>query len=285
MPVWNGEQYLREAVDSLLAQRFGDFELVVVDDGSTDSSPSILTSYRDPRLRVIRLEHSGLVRVLNVGVAQAGAEWVARQDADDISHPLRLEKQWRAVRRVPNVVLSYTNVQMMEGIRLGRVDGHFPRSRALLAMKLCWQNPFTHSSVLFRKTAFETVRGYDPQDRHGEDYSLWGRLLEVGDVASLAEPLLTYRVHPTSDSRKNPTLLQQYTTEIALRHCRRFMQLSDEEAKRAFRILCIPRSERPWSEWLWFLRYCAPRLRWKSAELYAWLGAQTLAALSANGGR
>ena len=89
MPVWNGEKFLAAAVDSLLAQTFTDFELLVVDDGSTDATPEILRAYSDPRLRVVRLDHAGIVVALNHGLAQARAEWIARQDADDLSEPRR----------------------------------------------------------------------------------------------------------------------------------------------------------------------------------------------------
>ena len=92
MPVWNGERYLREAVDSILNQTMDDFELLVIDDGSTDSTPDILRSYADPRLHVHRLEHAGIVVALNHGLTHARAEWIARLDADDISQPVLAAK-------------------------------------------------------------------------------------------------------------------------------------------------------------------------------------------------
>ncbi|HEY5345943.1 MAG TPA: glycosyltransferase family 2 protein, partial [Verrucomicrobiae bacterium] len=110
MPVWNGEKFLAAAVDSLLAQTFSDFELLVIDDGSTDRTPEILRAYADPRLRVLRLDHGGIVVALNHGLSQAGADWIARLDADDISLPRRLELQWQAVNRRPRTVLCHTAV-------------------------------------------------------------------------------------------------------------------------------------------------------------------------------
>ena len=279
MPVWNGEKYLREAIEGILAQTFGDFELVVVDDGSTDSTPEILASYRDPRVRIIRLDHLGLVEALRYGIAQARAEWIARQDADDISRPARLQKQWNASVRRPGAVFSYTGVRMIGETSQGRKTGHFPRSRALLAMKLCYQNPFTHSSVLFRKTAFREASEYDQRDYPAEDYALWGRMFEIGEFVGVAEPLVSYRVHASSVSGTNAAVMKQYAVGIALRHCCRFMQLSYEEAVRTFEILTTAPENRSWSEWLWFSRYCVPRLRWKSAELYAWLGSETVRVL------
>src|SRR5580698_3447780 len=99
MPVWNGETYLAATLESVLTQTFTDFELIVVDDGSTDATLGILKSCPDPRLRVFQLEHGGIVKALNHGLAQARSEWIARQDADDISLPRRLERQWNAVCR------------------------------------------------------------------------------------------------------------------------------------------------------------------------------------------
>ena len=95
MPVWNGEKFIAAAVDSLLAQTFTDFELLVIDDGSTDHTPEILRGYTDPRVRIFRLDHAGIVVALNHGLAQARADWIARLDADDLSLPRRLELQWQ----------------------------------------------------------------------------------------------------------------------------------------------------------------------------------------------
>lgn len=284
MPIWNGEKYLREAVDSIIAQTFGDFELLALDDGSTDSTPEILASYRDPRVRVVRLDHVGLIPVEKIGVAQARAEWIARQDADDISHPARLEKQWKAVGRRPKAVFSYTGVQRIGEISPDRQRGRIPRSRALLAMKLCCQNPFTHSSVLYRKTAFRAAGEYDQRDYPADDYALWGRMFETGEFVGVAGPLVTYRVHASSVSSVNAVAVNQYAVGIAVKHCCQFMQLSPEEGTRAFGILAMAPEKRVWSEWFWFLRHCVPRLRWKSAELYTWLGWQTLKVLRSIGG-
>lgn len=275
LPVWNGEQYLSEAIGSILAQSFEDFELIVVDDGSTDSTPGIISSFRDSRLHPIRLPHLGLVAALNAGIDQAQAEWIARQDADDVSHPDRLQKQWAAIQRCPTAVLSHTGVDIIEGESKRRLPGVFPKSQAWLALLLCTHNPITHSSVLFKKSAAQSVAGYRGADYPAEDYALWGRLLEVGTIVGTAEPLLTFRIHPSSVSRSNALAQSQQTIDIALSHCCRFMRLSPEEAVRAHRVLTTPPSQRAWNDWLWFMRHCVPRLRWKSAELYAWLGMQT----------
>lgn len=279
MPVWNGEKYLREAVDGIIAQTFSDFELLVLDDGSTDSTPDILSSFRDPRIRTFRLAHGGCAVARNIGVTKAQGEWIAPHDADDISHPLRLQKQWDAVHRRPSVVFSYTGMTFAGDVPPGAAPGRVVRSRALLAMKLCYMNPFVASSVLFRKTAFEATNGYDQEKSPSEDFSLFGELIEMGDAVGVPDALVKYRVHAASLSRTNAVRQRERAAEIAQQHCHRFMQLSSEKALRAFNILRTPSENRSWSEWLWFLRHCVPRLRWKSAELYAWLGSQTVRVL------
>ena len=141
MPVWNGERYLRAALDSVFAQSFADFELVVVDDGSTDRTSDILGSYSDSRLITHRLEHAGIVTALNFGTSVARGEWIARQDADDISQPERLATQMKAVRARPDAVLSYTDVALVGEDARGIKPARFPRTKAFLALRLCYQNP------------------------------------------------------------------------------------------------------------------------------------------------
>src|SRR5207302_7996523 len=163
-PVWNGEAYIAAAIESILRQTFRDFELIVVDDGSTDRTKEIVGSLKDSRIHLHNLDHAGIVHALNHGVSHARAEWIARQDADDLSMPTRLEEQWAAVRENTDAVLSYTDVEVIgEGKDIvGRA--RFPKSKAFLALRLCYQCPITQSTVLFRKKTFQEVGGY----RHEE---------------------------------------------------------------------------------------------------------------------
>jgi glycosyltransferase involved in cell wall biosynthesis len=274
MPVWNGEKYLGEALGSVLSQSFTDFEVVIIDDGSTDSTPEILSGFRDSRLRIFRIEHAGLVGALNFGVQQAQARWIARHDADDTSHPLRLEKQWEALRGRKGSVLSYTGRWLKNEEQIRRSPEHLPRTRALLALKLCFENPITHSTAVFNKPAFQAAGGY--YNERSEDYSLWGRLAEAGDTVAVAEPLLTLRLLPGSDSKVHTHRNRESAEQIGLKHCARFMRLSPAEAALAHRLLSSPSGPRPSRDWMWFLRHCVPRLRWQSLELHAWLASQTL---------
>ena len=275
MPVWNGEAYLREAIDSILFQTFTDFELIIVDDGSTDGTAKILASYHDARLRVFRLDHAGIVVALNFGIAQAKAEWIARQDADDVSLPHRLEAQWKALQLNPHAVLAHTDAECIGDEN--RTTGHarFPKTRAFMALRLCYQCPIVHSTVLFKKETALAAGGYLPDERHAEDYSLWGRMLERGEFVGLPDKLLKLRRHSMSVSHQNAETQMALTKKIATRHCKNFMRLSDEDAQMAHRILATSSRECKWADWWWFLTYCAPALRWKSVELYLWLLLQT----------
>ena len=274
MPVWNGERFLAEALESILAQTFTDFELVAVDGGSTDRTSEILSRYDDPRVRIVHAP-PGLVPALNFGIVQSRGKWIARQDADDISLPRRLEKQWRALERHPNAVLSYTDVELIgkEAGSIGRA--RFPKTQALLALKLCYQCALVHSTAMFKKDAALAVGGYRMEEQHAEDYGLWGRLIERGDSLGLPEKLLQFRIHPVSASKRNADAMTEMADKIAGEHGRRFMRLSAEEGERAHAIL-IAHGRCSWQDWSWFLRCCIPRLRWQSAEMYAWLGLQTL---------
>ena len=276
MPVWNGEKYLAAAVDGILNQTFRDFEFIIVDDGSTDGTAKILASYHDARLRIFRLDHAGIVVALNFGLAQARGAWIARQDADDISLPHRLEAQWKILELNPHAVLAYTDVEFTGEMSQSAGHARFPKTRAFMALRLCYLCPIVHSSVLFKKETALAVGGYLPEERHAEDYSLWGRMLERGEFAGLPEKLLEFRIHPLSVSKQNLATQMALTKKIAIAHCKRFINLSNAEAQRAHAVLTTPPRERKWADWWWFLTCCTPRLRWKSAETFGWLTWQSM---------
>ena len=276
LPVWNGEKFLAAALDSLWAQTFTDFEVLVIDDGSTDRTPEILRACTDPRLRVLPLNHGGIVVALNHGLAQARADWVARLDADDLCEPHRLERQWQAVQRYPSAVLCHTAVTHFGEGREAGGEARMPRSRSFTALRLCYQCPVVHSTVLFNKAAALAVGGYLPAERHAEDYSLWGRLLEQGEFVAQPEKLVRFRMHHQSVSRQNLDTQLALTRKIGAQHCRRFLRLGEAEAVRANALLLTPTYDRSWQDWWWFLTRCVPRLRWHSAETFGWLLWQTI---------
>lgn len=201
LSVYNGEKYLREALDTLLAQTFGDFELVAVDDASTDATPAILSEYadEDPRIRIItNAKNLGLVNALNVGLAECRAPLVARADADDIYHPERLAKQVAFMEQHEDVgVLSCWFRRVSEDGTMRRVarpptEDHFIRIRQL------FMSSILHPGVMFRADVVRSVGGYDADYRDVEDSDLWARLRPHTRFAVLPKILVDYRVHSSS---------------------------------------------------------------------------------------
>lgn len=278
MPVWNGAKYLQEAVQSILNQSFTDFEVLILDDGSTDETPRILEQLakHDPRIRVIHLAHEGIVNALNCGVAEAKGEWIARMDCDDIAYPERLAKQMRALKATPGAVLCHTAIQQIGEPQYMTKLQRFPRSQAMVAARLCYQSPIVHPTVVFSKAAFLRAGGYRAEERHAEDYGLWGRLLTLGKFVGVNEPLLQFRVHSGSISKQKADVQAALTTAIAQRHCAKFMALSEADARRAHGAITVTKQDKRLSEWLWFVGRRLPLLRWQSAELWAWAVSQTI---------
>jgi len=207
MSVYNGAKYIREAIDSILNQTFKDFEFLIIDDGSTDSSAEIIRSYSDPRIRLIQNEKNiGLTRSLNNCVKLARGEYIARQDADDISFPHRLERQVRFLDEHENVgVVSSSIVKINEG---GEEIGTWRLStdNDVIKQNLMRDiNQFSHPSSMFRKKCAERVGAYREQLKASEDYDLWLRIAEEFEVSNIKEPLCKYRVRPDSISIKNKT--------------------------------------------------------------------------------
>ena len=200
MAVHDGARWVREGVGSLLAQTFADFELLVVDDGSTDDTAERLREIRDPRLRVLRNGRNlGLAASLNRGIAEARGELVARQDVDDRSAPHRLARQVAFMDAHPDVALVgcwYTEIDA-DGAPLAA--HRLPTEHADILWALHLYSPFVHSAVLWRRVPVrDAVGGYDERLAYSMDFDLWRRIADRFPVANLPEPLLDLRVHDTS---------------------------------------------------------------------------------------
>jgi glycosyltransferase involved in cell wall biosynthesis len=200
MPVRDGARWLGEAIASLQNQTLSDFELIVIDDGSTDTSPRIIEEYiqRDPRIRSFRQERLGLVPALNRGLADSRGRLIARLDADDRAHPQRLERQSLYLESHPEIGLLGTWADKID--ERGTITGQRtpPAHPDELAAVLPRMNPFLHSSIMIRKAVLQNVGFYRPAFEGAEDYDLWLRISEVADIEILPECLLQYRVHSTS---------------------------------------------------------------------------------------
>jgi glycosyltransferase involved in cell wall biosynthesis len=216
MPVYQAERYLEEAVESILAQSFDDFELLALDDGSTDASPQILAALatRDDRIRVHAAPHSGLVNRLNEGLTQARGIYIARMDADDISYPERFERQIAYLESHPECVAVGTAVDEIDpdGRPIRPLDirpGHEEIESRLLQGD---GGAVIHASALYRADALRGVGGYSDGLDGGEDIDLHLRLAESGRLANLPDRLFLYRKNLASvtfskriDVRRNQT--------------------------------------------------------------------------------
>lgn len=198
MPVHNAAPYVREAVDSMLGQTFGDFELIVVDDGSTDGSAEIVKAITDPRIRLIAQSNQGIAAALNNGVAAARGEFIARMDADDVSMPERLAKQVAHLDAHPEVGLLGTWAEIVDadGKRIGAFE--HPTSHARIRHDLLFDTPFAHPTMMIRRALFNSAGGYDSDPAIFEDHDLWRRMITRTKGANLPEHLLRYRRLPNS---------------------------------------------------------------------------------------
>jgi len=197
MPVHNGEAFLAEAIDSVLEEPLSDLELVVVDDGSTDSTPSILADYaaRDPRVRVHREEGDNLATVLNRGCRLCRAPLFARLDADDLCVRGRLPAQVEFMRDHPDVVLLGGQALLVNEEGKDFATARYPQEDLELRAALETGNPFVHSAIAMSRMAFEAVGGYRENLDHAEDLDLWLRLSAQGKLANLPQPVVKYRIH------------------------------------------------------------------------------------------
>jgi glycosyltransferase involved in cell wall biosynthesis len=200
MAVYNGERYLREAIDSILAQTLADFELIVVDDASTDATPRILDCYRDPRLLRLRNGRNlGAAASLNRGLAQARGEFVARLDADDFAYPERLARQVAYLDHHPQVGLLGTWFEHMDPEGTVRERVTRPITDTGIRWFQLFHCAFCHSSVMLRRDLLErTGQRYNETLRSGIDFDLWVRLQAWTRMAMLPEYLVRYRLHGDS---------------------------------------------------------------------------------------
>jgi glycosyltransferase involved in cell wall biosynthesis len=202
MPVFNGGRFLRESIESVLRQTFSDFEFLIVNDGSTDSSRDIILSYDDPRLRLIEnSKNLGVTKSLNRGLELAQGDFVARQDADDISHPKRFEKQLAYLNEHPEVAVLGSEARYVD--EHGRQLQSFLWSRPLSEMSIRWtcmfESPFIHSSVMVRSNILkDKCGGYDSNYLKSQDHELWTRIVYDHVCRNLPEPLIEFRIHSHS---------------------------------------------------------------------------------------
>ena len=192
MSVYNGEAFLREAIESILNQTLNNFEFIIIDDGSTDRSISIIESFNDCRIIILKQDNMGLSYALNKGIKYSRAKYIARMDADDISLPERLEMQYKFLETNANVGLIGTWIYTIN------INGEIlkqkkePITNSEISKKMLIYNCFNHGSVMFRKSIYELTSGYSieyPENPPCEDYALWLKMLNFSNGFNLPKYL------------------------------------------------------------------------------------------------
>lgn len=224
MSVYNGERFLASSLDSLMDQTFTDFEILIADDRSTDSTPRILDEYaeRDPRIRIINGSREGLGVVRNLLVKESVAPLLAWLDADDVAYPTRLEKQVAFMNENPDIIGAGTSVRVIDedGDQI-KTDIRPTDHKTIDTELIDYQhNAIFFPSSIMRACAVEKVNGFRTEFPVGCDTDLWLRLAEVGRLANLEEILLDYRWHAAANSWKVP-LWQRERAMLAINDARR----------------------------------------------------------------
>ncbi|MEY3479244.1 MAG: hypothetical protein RIQ71_19 [Verrucomicrobiota bacterium] len=226
MPVYNAERHLDVAVASIVAQDFADWEMIAVDDGSTDGSPEILQRWasRDARIRLVRnATNIGQTASLNRGLGECRGNWVARQDADDLSDPRRLSAQRRYLARHPQTILLGTQGVLIDehGSNIGLLD--VPADAVAIAWCTPFLNPFLHTAVVFRRDVVQQEGGYDESFRIAQDYELWARLVARYPAGNLPDRLISYRHAESSLSKRGRGLAFDEASRVSAREAERWL--------------------------------------------------------------
>jgi glycosyltransferase involved in cell wall biosynthesis len=215
MPVYNAQDFLSEAIQSVLDQTFTDFECIILNDGSTDRSVEIIKSFEDPRIRVVDNDQNiKIVRTLNKGISLAKGKYIVRMDADDICLPERFKTQFTFMEENPEVGACgswFENFGEMTGIARYEADHNE------LRFKMLYQMPILHPSTIIRKEILEKNNlNYDINYLQGEDYDFFARIAEVSKVANIPKVLLKYRQHSNSGKTINNDVLAQCVQKIII---------------------------------------------------------------------
>lgn len=229
MPVYNSEKCLKESVQSILNQIFKDFELIIINDGSTDKTLNIVKHYasQDKRIIIIEKEHTGITDSLNVGLRQARGEWIARLDADDIAFPERISQQLRFVERNTSIGLIGASCLEINGNGEQLKQHFYPEDHNELMTSLEKGSKFfPHSSAFFNHALVKQLGYYNPKFTMSQDRDLWLRIGENAHMACLKKPLIKLRKYPQvilSTHRGRAVM----SSAAAVCHLRRKARLSD----------------------------------------------------------
>ncbi len=199
MSVYNGEKYLRSAIDSILNQTFSDFEFIIVNDGSTDRSAKIIESYKDPRIHVINnVVNKKLIWSLNRGIEIARGRYIARMDSDDISLPERLSIQFEYLEKHPSVGILGCQTITIDAFNNIISKSAKPLTHNCNRWVLLFKPSFIHPTVVIKSSLLKNYDGYSDNALHAEDYELWSRLIDKTEVCQIPYVVLLLRKHESN---------------------------------------------------------------------------------------
>lgn len=209
LPVYNGEKYLREAIDSILNQTYTDFEFLIINDGSTDRTEEIILSYTDPRINYVKNEQNiKLIATLNKGLKLAKGKYIARMDGDDVSLPTRLEKQIGYMEKHPEIGLCGSYIQTLEAGSEYIIK--YQTESDQIKFRLLFDTHFPHPAAVLRKSVLtENNLEYELKYIHAEDYVLWNRMALHTGLHNIPEVLVLKRSHDEQVSIVHNDLQQQ----------------------------------------------------------------------------
>jgi glycosyltransferase involved in cell wall biosynthesis len=233
MPVYNGERYLKEAIDSILNQTFGDFEFIILNDGSTDNTKKIITSYDDSRIVYIENEKNlGIVKTLNKGIDNTKGKYIARMDADDISLPERFEKQIALMERYEDIDICGTWIMYMGRGNIWKIPEYDIEAK----LTLIYGSSFAHPTVMIRKKIFDKyfIR-YDEKFLGAEDYKMWIDMSKIAKFYNIQEVLLNYRVHNSQISSQRKKQQKEFHKELQQLYLERNLNFDKTKAKSLIR--------------------------------------------------
>ncbi len=247
MPVYNGEQYLADAVDSILSQTFSDFELILVDDGSRDNSIDLMRACRerDKRISIYQLENNmGMADARNFGIAKATGEYITTMDCDDISEPRRLQMQVDFLESNPEIgAVGASGQAVNEDLTKVLFDLNLPPQHCLIVLANFVGVSFIYTTIMVRSTIMRTIGGYQPGRRSGEERELYWRMLwdTRTRFANLNEILYFYRQHENSFSANRDARLKAETLDARAAMLRQLWGEAPEATLRRFEFMALGR--------------------------------------------
>lgn len=229
LPVYNGEDFIRETIESILSQTFKDFELLIIDDGSTDNTHNIINEIQDSRIKLVKnADNLGLIRTLNKGLKLSKGKYILRIDADDICYPSRLEKQISYMEKNDDIVICGGNAKFVYD---NKSNVWSPPTRFLdCKTHLLFGNCFVHSSIVLRRSFFEKYDyKYELAYKHAEDFALWNKIVRNKfKVANIKDVLVDYRIHDNNISSYAEAAEQERFKVLSSIYEKNFVKYSDK---------------------------------------------------------